>query len=84
MAKPTNKTLAQLYTQEKSLEKAIPRYNNSPKLVRAEQITEQQIKAKGGNPNNSASDKSARMAALKRRMNKGKGSGQPPIPGKGN
>lgn len=84
MVKATNKTLAQLYTQEKSLEKAIPKYNNSPRLVRAERITEQQIKAKGGNPNNSSSDKSARMAALKRRMKKGKGFGQPPTSGKGN
>lgn len=69
MVKATNKSLAELYTQENSLEKAIPKYSNSPRLVRAERITEQQIKAKGGNPNTSTiSDK--RQLALKRRMKK--------------
>lgn len=69
MVKSTNKTLKELYAQENSLEKAIPKYNNSPRLVRAERITEQQIRAKGGNPNTSTvSDK--RQAALKRGLKK--------------
>lgn len=68
MVKPTSKTLAQLFSQEKHLENAMSKYKNNPRLVSAERITEQQIRAKGGNPNNSASDKSARMNALKRKM----------------
>lgn len=70
MVKPTNKSLSELYKQESTLENAVKKYKNSSRLVKAERITEQQIKAKGGNPNNSVSDVAARGAAAKRKLNK--------------
>lgn len=67
MANPTSKTLAQLLAQEKNLEQKIVRYKGSPRLMSAERITEQQIKAKGGQP----AKENPRLAAIKRRMQRG-------------
>ena len=63
-----NKTVQQLISQEKDLEKGIIKYNGSPKLIRAEQITENQIRSKGG----VVPSDSPRVAALKRAMKKSK------------
>lgn len=65
MVKKTNKSLSQLQAQEKSLESAITKYNGSPRLVKAEQTTEAQIRAKGGKPTDPA-----KVAAIKRRLGK--------------
>lgn len=67
MSHPTNKTLAQLRAQEKDLERKVVQYNSSPRIVNAERITEQQIKAKGGQP----AKENPRLAAIKRRMQRG-------------
>lgn len=74
MVKPTNKSLSQLQSQEHNLEGAITKYNGAPKLVRAEQITEAQIRAKGGKPTDTA-----KVSAIKRRMSKN-GTSHSPVP----
>lgn len=71
MAKPTDKSLSQLKSQETNLENQLLKYRNSPKLQQAEQTTEQQIRAKGGTPNTNA--KEDKMGAIKRRMAKNNG-----------
>lgn len=76
MVKPTNKTVAELLAQQQHLQQAVVKYKHTPKLVRAEQITEQQITSKGGKPYSGGSDgvankTNSRQAALKRSMKRG-------------